>query len=360
MIRDMVRPTLPRKLITVLVIGSLAFMNVPRVQASAPPEQERATLAPATPTAVVPDLAAARTLLTDLIKSADPDKVALGKRMSVWLDIASAKTRAERHAAIQKLPVTVRVAASKDGAGLVKTFVAGGKVRASRMIPAPVPTLPNTRLESDEEQTGGPRVPVDLDGRWKSDGNGGCYWDASDSGPDQCAPPGRWKDDGNGGCYWDANDSGPYQCTPPNPPPPDTCWFDGAPADCATQQDRDDALALAAAAADEVEQAQSDADADYAAIEAYCNQNPWDCGEHSGPNVGGLCKDFPCSADFYNFAGAAVTTNGSIIGLVAIATAPVSVPALAIVGAGLVVVGGLLWMRSAGTGLRNCKAALVR
>ena len=53
------------------------------------------------------------------------------------------------------------------------------------------------------------------DGRWKDDGNGGCYFDPEDSGPDQCSPaPGRWKDDGNGGCYFDASDSGPNQCQP--------------------------------------------------------------------------------------------------------------------------------------------------
>jgi len=53
------------------------------------------------------------------------------------------------------------------------------------------------------------------DGRWKDDGNGGCYFDPDDSGPDQCsATLGRWKDDGNGGCYFDASDSGPNQCQP--------------------------------------------------------------------------------------------------------------------------------------------------
>lgn len=50
-------------------------------------------------------------------------------------------------------------------------------------------------------------------GRYKDDGQGGCYWDPNDSGPDQCQPAtGRWKLDGNGGCYWDPNDSGPDQC----------------------------------------------------------------------------------------------------------------------------------------------------
>lgn len=53
------------------------------------------------------------------------------------------------------------------------------------------------------------------EGRWKDDGNGGCVFDATDDGPDQCSPtPGRWKLDGNGGCYFDANDSGPNQCPP--------------------------------------------------------------------------------------------------------------------------------------------------
>ena len=54
------------------------------------------------------------------------------------------------------------------------------------------------------------------DGRWKDDGNGGCYFDPDDSGPDQCsANPGRWKLGGDGTCYWDPADSGPNQCTPP-------------------------------------------------------------------------------------------------------------------------------------------------
>lgn len=56
-------------------------------------------------------------------------------------------------------------------------------------------------------------VPPPPTGRYKYDGQGGCYWDPNDSGPDQCQPAtGRWKLDGNGGCYWDPNDSGPDQC----------------------------------------------------------------------------------------------------------------------------------------------------
>jgi hypothetical protein len=52
------------------------------------------------------------------------------------------------------------------------------------------------------------------EGRWKQ-GEGECYFDPTDSGPDQCDPtPGRWKSDGNGGCYFDEFDGGPDQCTP--------------------------------------------------------------------------------------------------------------------------------------------------
>jgi hypothetical protein len=63
-------------------------------------------------------------------------------------------------------------------------------------------------------------------GRFKDDGNGGCFFDPNDDGFDQCSPTtapnippaGRFKDDGNGGCFFDANDDGPNQCTPPSTP----------------------------------------------------------------------------------------------------------------------------------------------
>lgn len=31
-------------------------------------------------------------------------------------------------------------------------------------------------------------MTADALGRWKVDGNGGCYWEANDSGPNQCDP----------------------------------------------------------------------------------------------------------------------------------------------------------------------------
>lgn len=61
-------------------------------------------------------------------------------------------------------------------------------------------------------------------GRFKDDGNGGCFFDPNDDGFDQCTPAsaptpaaGRFKDDGNGGCVFDPNDDGPNQCTPSGP-----------------------------------------------------------------------------------------------------------------------------------------------
>ena len=71
-------------------------------------------------------------------------------------------------------------------------------------------------------------VPVpagaDTEGRWKLNGNGGCYFDSADEGANQCDPTtmppqsGRWKIDGSGGCTLDPNDSGPDQCTPTGQP----------------------------------------------------------------------------------------------------------------------------------------------
>lgn len=66
----------------------------------------------------------------------------------------------------------------------------------------------------------GTATQAEASGRWKSDGAGGCYFDANDDGPDQCTPtPGRWKFDGQR-CYWETTDSGPNQCDPTSEEPP--------------------------------------------------------------------------------------------------------------------------------------------
>jgi len=67
-----------------------------------------------------------------------------------------------------------------------------------------------------------PAAAATSDGRWKLGGDGSCYWDPDDSGPDQCSSnQGRWKLGGDGSCYWDANDSGPNQCEPASADPPE-------------------------------------------------------------------------------------------------------------------------------------------
>jgi hypothetical protein len=57
---------------------------------------------------------------------------------------------------------------------------------------------------------------IGSEGRWKQADDGSCYWDSTDSGPDQCDGPGptvgRWKLAPDGTCVWDAEDSGPDQC----------------------------------------------------------------------------------------------------------------------------------------------------
>jgi hypothetical protein len=75
--------------------------------------------------------------------------------------------------------------------------------------------------------------PQSPTGRYRYDGNGDCYWDSTDSGPDQCSTPppptGRFKWDANGNCTWDPNDSGPDQCTPTSGRfkiGPDGCYWD--------------------------------------------------------------------------------------------------------------------------------------
>jgi hypothetical protein len=68
-----------------------------------------------------------------------------------------------------------------------------------------------------------------LEGRWKLAGDGTCYLDRTDSGPDQCsAMPGRWKLGGDGSCHWDDDDSGPNQCDPAEAPPSDETGDDAA------------------------------------------------------------------------------------------------------------------------------------
>ena len=109
-------------------------------------------------------------------------------------------------------------------------------------------------------------------GRWKFAGDGECYWDSNDDGPDQCAPLGRWKSDGQGGCYWDSNDGGADQCQPPQAV--ETC-YQNEPAPCATNQELEDYDIVLAQTQYELETYEVESNAGYADYVNFCNANPW-------------------------------------------------------------------------------------
>jgi len=359
----MVGPGLPRQFIAAALVTLLVSGNVPRVRAAELPEGKPAA-APGVSSSAVPttDVKSLRAQLAVLLDSSDPEVVARGRQLSAFVDFAAATTRAERHAAVEKLAVKILISPSKDGrAGIVKSFVAGGKVRASEFVPAAIFTVPNTGDEPDAARSGGPRV-IEMDGRWKSDGFGGCYWDGADSGSNQCQPPGRWKSGAS--CYWDANDSGPDQCSPPPPSnPPAECYYEGSSSGCATQQDRDDALALVASATAESEALQAQANSDWAEYQDYCSQNPQDCQDEDSdlwrPVHGPACDKIDCLGNWLRFAGSALSTNAGIAGL-AIAALNPATPAIVLVAGSVAVVGGLLSLAGNGDSLLQCKRAAIK
>jgi len=72
--------------------------------------------------------------------------------------------------------------------------------------------------------------------------------------------------------------------------------------------------------------------AEYEASVEYCNQNPWACGQEpaldqprGGPSVSIAVYAQPCSVEFWNFAGAIVSTTGAVVaGVAALLGAPMS------------------------------------
>ena len=100
-------------------------------------------------------------------------------------------------------------------AAMVATIVVVGLIAPSLSVPASI-AVSHRQLVSGASNVVTPlRSTLDQDGRWKLGGDGSCYFDPDDSGPDQCeANLGRWKLGGDGSCYWDPADSGPNQCAP--------------------------------------------------------------------------------------------------------------------------------------------------
>jgi hypothetical protein len=255
-----------------------------------------------------------------LIRHRDDRLRRLGDRLKTWIPIVSAKTNAERHTAVQKLPVNVLQSKPGDGRhGIFKTFVAGGKPRIQRFVPS-------VAISTDDgtEEIGGPREnrAEESTGRWKGGASGSCYWDAEDTGPDQCSPiAGRWKA-GTSECYFDQYDSGPDQCSPANgrwesdggchwnpfgagsnqcePPSGGTgCFTNGVEDDCPTQQQRDDADALFSAALAELDSMQGDMD-------DYCNGNPGMCNASPAPFESGPSAYGENCGNQYALAGVAI------------------------------------------------------
>jgi pimeloyl-ACP methyl ester carboxylesterase len=116
-------------------------------------------------------------------------------------------------------------------------------VRTAAPLLPPPPSAPDPALPPPPPPPPGPGAgsppppppPPPPPGRFKWDGNGGCYWDPNDYPPDQCSPappPGRYKFDGSGSCYWEPNDYPPDQCSPAPPPGgrfklgPGGCYWD--------------------------------------------------------------------------------------------------------------------------------------
>lgn len=142
----------------------------------------------------VPELPASvadlRRQLTERSPHETPKSIDRKRRLLRMLDILSAKDAADRRDLIRRLPVSIQLAAATDGRnGIVKTFTVDGKPRLKRFVPA-TPTIIHDFPQSGDRGslTSGPSAEAKA-GRWKDDGNGGCYWDPNDDGPDQCTPP---------------------------------------------------------------------------------------------------------------------------------------------------------------------------
>lgn len=162
-----------------------------------------------------------------------PADTPMPKRLERLIKIQNAPTADARRALIRALPVVVTRTIERGGTR-VRFAVEGKAERASFFFP----TL---ALPDPPPSDGGPAVP----GRWKLGGDGSCYWDEYDGGPDQCTPP------GGGG---------------------ETC-YEGEPGPCATQQDMIEAIALGVYSENEALAQEADEAWYEAEINAYCAVN---------------------------------------------------------------------------------------
>lgn len=166
MIRHMVRRPSARvgALLTMLGVASagtpslLAARSADRVEVEAPAiptwslrvldgkgnavDFEKAIRLAKTPRAVTTadlpgDISQLREKLGAWERSGNPKIAERATRLLRWLDIRSARSPSERHDKIRKLPVTITTTPARDGRdGLVKGYVAGGKLRMQWFVPS--------------------------------------------------------------------------------------------------------------------------------------------------------------------------------------------------------------------------------
>ncbi len=300
------------------------------------------------------ELAQLRATLQPVLEGKDMKAAGRAERLVAILEIAQTKDAAARRAKLSALEVTIFEEPAVDGRkGIVRTFVAGGKIRVTLFLSRPA------RASELPSPSGGPSAP-EATGRWKQ--GDVCYWDENDSGADQCSPaPGRWKI-GSEGCYFDGYDDGPDQCEPAingnetGDTPGYACYDEeSSPGDCATQPQFEDFVAAVAQAESDYEEMETEYEATEAAITEYCNNNPSDpgCDEggvgsiRSGPSgddkrAGCFWQALACGVGLLTLAARLISSLQVALGPAATAAAAtVSSHSLLLAAAGLAVGGAL-------------------
>jgi hypothetical protein len=128
---------------------------------------------------------------------------------------------------------------------------------------------------------------------------------------------------------------------------------------CATDQERQDALAMAVALDSQAGGLESEMNGEWGAYVAACDGGTKACDDDAlegGTMLGGpsaVEREIRCGGEFYNFVGATASTHAAAFALIGAALAP-PVGALVLTGLALGVIGGYAWMISAGMGLRSC------
>lgn len=160
-----------------------------------------------------------RPQLVALANGPNPVRASRARRTLAWLEIVVAKTPAERHVWIRRLPAaTVRPAPADGRIGVTKSLMAGRRIRMMSLTPAR--PRPGTK---DMVTSSGPA---------------------------------------------DVDDMGSLGAE---------CFFDDQPDECATEQELEDADIMAAQLDYETSLAHADYEATLADYDYYCSQNPWAC-----------------------------------------------------------------------------------